>query len=79
MMLSRQILFSLVIEFWLVFVTVLLLAQPRFLGSFFGESANNERSRLRMTISGVFLLCVTFCWSVVFGCVIAFQRVMQGF
>jgi hypothetical protein len=66
---SKQLIFSMALEFWLVFLTIVLLTQPSFI-----FRGNQGKQRLSLTMSGMFMLCVTFCWSVVLGCVIAFQR-----
>lgn len=66
---SKQLALAFFIEFALVFVTVFLLIQPRF--AFATEA---RRARAMATISGYFLLCITFCWSVVVGCVLAIHQ-----
>lgn len=69
---SKQMLFALVLECWLMLLTILMLTQPSFLFRFKSDQAQNA-----VTISGFFLLCLTFCWSVVLGCMFAFHKLTQ--
>lgn len=69
---SKQMLFACVLEGWLMILTVLMLTQPSFLFRFKSDQARNT-----VTISGALLLCLTFCWSVVLGCMIAFHKLTQ--
>jgi hypothetical protein len=66
---SKQLIFAVVLEFWLVILTTMLLTQPSLV--FRGHKG---RPRLSVTVSGLFMLCVTFCWSVVLGCLVAFRN-----
>lgn len=65
-MLTKQLLFALMIETSLVMLTTILLIQPKFV---FDGQSNKIRDTAR--VGGMFLLCITFCWSVVVGCVMA--------
>lgn len=65
-----QVIFGFIIESALVMITVLLLARP--IPARAGES--NARS-LKMTVVGLFFLAITFCWSVIFGCVLALHQI----
>ena len=66
---SQQLVVSFLFECLLVFFTILLLVQPRLI---FRPKSDQPSSFL--TMSGLFLLCITFCWSVVFGCVVAIHQ-----
>lgn len=66
---SKQLAISILIEGCLLFSTLLLLIQPRL---FF--NLESEKTRQVLTMSGLFLLCITFCWSVIFGCVLALHQ-----
>lgn len=57
---SKPVLFALLIESGLITLTTALISQPR--------------SRVLANTSGWLLLCLTFCWSVVMGCLIGLQR-----
>jgi hypothetical protein len=65
----NQLLFALLVEAALITLTMILLLQPR---PFFTPAA--DRSRNLATMSGLFVLCITFCWSVIFGCVLALHQ-----
>lgn len=66
---SKQMIFALVVEGWLVLLTLLMLMQPSFVFQFKSDQAQRV-----VTVFGLFLLSVTFCWSVVFGCLIALNQ-----
>lgn len=61
----RQVLFALFIEATLIALTTLLLTQPR---PFF--ALDSARSKSVATTGGFVLLCLTFCWSVIVGCIL---------
>jgi hypothetical protein len=62
----EKVMFALVIEAALITLTSMLLTQP----SFLFRSNPSERLRLSATFGGMLMLCVTFVWSVIFGCVL---------
>lgn len=66
---TNQLALSIFIEGLLILLTILFLTQPR---PFF--RVESERSRNLLTVSGYFLLSVTFCWSVIFGCVLTLHH-----
>ncbi len=67
-MMMRQIVFLLLIESALVISSLILLVQPRFV-----FRLQTPRSKYVATYSGMVILCLTFCWSVIFGCFLALQ------
>lgn len=67
---SNQLLLSLAIEGALILVTLLFLVQPESLIRF-----RSDRGKAAARIWGLVLLCITFCWSVVLGCVYAIQSI----
>lgn len=69
---SVMVAFSL--ESVLILVTTLALTQPKF---FF--RANSPRLQSLVNWVGMFLLCVTFCWSVVLGIVLSMNDVVIQF
>jgi hypothetical protein len=64
-----QVVFALIIESALVGLTALLLLQPE--GLFRGHS---PALRAAVRGGGLVLLCLTFCWSVIFGAVMALNH-----
>jgi hypothetical protein len=66
----NQVLFAFVVEFFMILLTSILLLQPR---SMFRSSASWMTGIA--TTTGMVMLCLTFCWSVVLGAVLA----MHGF
>lgn len=62
----RQVIVSLWIEIAMITVTMILLVQPRMFFPF-----RTERARTAGSWAGMTLLCVTFCWSVILGCILA--------
>lgn len=54
------------VELGLVLFTMILLLQPKFIFREVGHS----RTKSVSTWSGMVLLCMTFCWSVIFGAVL---------
>lgn len=64
-----QLWVAFLIEALLVGSTLFLLLQPE--GLFRSRS---DRMRYITRGFGMAFLCLTFCWSVVFGCVLAFQQ-----
>lgn len=69
---SKQMLFALVIECWLIVLTSLMLTQPSVVFRF-----KSQQARHAATISGYLLLSLSFCWSVILGCMIAFQQLTR--
>ncbi len=67
--LSPQLVFSLVTEITLVLITCLLVVQPE---SIF--SGSSQGARRAAGYVGMVALCLTFCWSVIFGIVIALNN-----
>lgn len=63
----RPVMVGVLVESALILATLLLLIQPRILVS----SAATERWRSWLSKMGYLFLCMTFCWSVVFGCILA--------
>jgi heme/copper-type cytochrome/quinol oxidase subunit 4 len=59
----------LLIEAALILATLNFLVQPHFFFPFRSRSA-----RAVGTWSGMLLLCITFCWSVIFGCMWAIVK-----
>jgi len=66
---DQSLVISLAVELVLMSATLFLLAHPRML-----FKPRTDRARLMITISGLVFLCLTFCWSVIFGCVIALHE-----
>lgn len=66
----KQVVFALIIETALILLTLLLLTQPKLM---FGTQS--ARIRSMANAGGMILLCLTFIWSVIFGCVLAINRV----
>ncbi|MDR3607199.1 MAG: hypothetical protein P4M08_07460 [Oligoflexia bacterium] len=64
--LTRQIFFAGLIEVAMILVTLALLDVPNIV---LPVRSAGARSTLRVT--GMIMLCLTFCWSVVLGCVLA--------
>jgi hypothetical protein len=62
----EKVLIAMAIESMLIAATTLLLVQPGFV-----VRVPSDRARAWMTATGLAFLCATFCWSVVFGCVLA--------
>lgn len=67
---SKQLLFVVIIEGLLVFATLLLLVHPRLILF----SSSDQAKKMGM-IGGLFCLCLTFCWSVVFGAVLVIHQI----
>ena len=65
MEMPKQIFFSMLIEAALVTLTVLLLVQP----------FRKKQNEVKTPFVGMILLCLTFCWSIVFGCVLALNEI----
>jgi hypothetical protein len=63
---APQVKIALLLESGLICFTTLLLTQPNFL---FRPQSQKGRDFCRT--AGLFFLCVTFCWSIVFGCILA--------
>lgn len=61
----KQVLVSLLLESGLITLTTLLLAQPKVM-----FATRSERARSLAFSGGLLFLCLTFCWSVIFGCVL---------
>ena len=66
----KQLVAGLMIEFGLMLSTLFFLIQPNFI-----FKRIHERTRIALTMSGLIMLCVTFCWSVIFGCILTLHRV----
>jgi hypothetical protein len=62
----KQVVVSLWIEIAMITVTMILLVQPRMFFPF-----RSTRARLIGNWGGMMLLCMTFCWSVILGCILA--------
>jgi hypothetical protein len=62
----KQLILGAVFEVLLIAATCLMLLQPRAL---FQPSSEQVRSTVR--IGGFVFLCITFCWSVVLGSMLA--------
>jgi len=63
---SRNLVYAVLIQLGLIVVTSILLAQPAMM-----FPAGSERMRSFMKAGGWLFLCVTFCWSVVVGCLLS--------
>lgn len=70
MPLPKQVIFALIIECLMIILTTVFLAQPQ---TIFNNQSERAKSIVR--IGGFFLLCLTFCWSVVFGTVLALNSI----
>lgn len=68
----KQVLIALAIEVVLIFGTSLLLIQP---ASLFGQLTPKTRGVFKG--AGLLLLCVMFCWSVIFGAIITLNQYMM--
>ena len=64
MEMPRQVFFAMLIEAALVTLTALLLVKPF-------RASRSEKP----PFAGLLLMCVTFCWSVVFGCILALNEI----
>lgn len=71
---TRQLLFVILIQALLMAVTTLLLLQPKPLFRF-----RSPQLLSAATMSGLVLLCITFCWSVIVGCVLALRDITFAF
>ncbi|MCM2280152.1 MAG: hypothetical protein NDJ89_18945 [Oligoflexia bacterium] len=60
--LPLQVVVAFLIELFLVALTIVLILRAR-----------AGKSRIA-SATGWVMLCVTFCWSVVFGCIVALNR-----
>ena len=67
--LPPQLIFALVTEITMILLSCLLVVQPE---SFFGGSTQGVRRAA--TYVGMVALCLTFCWSVIFGIVLALNN-----
>jgi hypothetical protein len=65
----KQVMLAFMVEFFMILMTTVLLLQPR---SIFG--AITPRMSSAAMGSGLILLCLTFCWSVIFGAVLALNQ-----
>jgi len=65
----KQVLFCLLIEAVLMTLTVVLLVQPQFV-----VKPKSKKTADVMTYFGFGCLSLTFCWSFVFGCVLAVNQ-----
>ena len=72
---SAPIFVILVIESALIAFTTLLLVQPPIIFKPPGGTQTGS-SRFIIRLSGVFLLCVTFCWSIVVGAVLTLHGIV---
>lgn len=70
----KPVILAFIIESFLVMVTVALLVQPE--SVFRGQT---ERIRSALRAGGYVFLCLTFCWSVVFGAVLTLNSMTLGF
>lgn len=66
---SPQLAFALVTEITMILITCLLVVQP---DSVFGGSSPGVRRSA--TYFGLVALSLTFCWSVIFGIVVALNN-----
>jgi hypothetical protein len=62
----KQLAIAFAVEFFMILLSTILLTQPR---SMFREPS--PRVALAITSSGLVLLSLTFCWSIIFGVVLA--------
>ncbi len=62
----RYVALAFMVEFFMILLTCTLLMQPR---SMFG--AVSQRMSSAVMAGGFVLLCLTFCWSVILGAVLA--------
>ena len=67
---APQLLGTVLIEASFVLLTTFLLAQPELV---FGNVSTRMRSVV--TGAGFISLCLTFCWSVIFGCVLTIHQI----
>jgi hypothetical protein len=67
--LPPQLIFATTVEATLILMTSWLLVQPE---AVFSEWS--PESRKLATMAGLVLLCLTFCWSIIFGMVIVIQN-----
>ncbi len=67
--LTPQLLGTVLIETALIAMTTFLLVQPE---PVFHKLSSRVRGAV--TWAGLISLCVTFCWSVIFGCVLAIHH-----
>jgi len=67
--LPPQLIFAFVTEVAMILLSCLLVVQPE---SVFGGIS--QGSRRAATYAGLVSLCLTFCWSVIFGIVLALNN-----
>jgi hypothetical protein len=67
--LPPQLIFATVTEIAMVLMSCLLVVQPE---SIF--SGSSQGTRRAATYAGLVTLCLTFCWSVIFGIVLALNN-----
>jgi hypothetical protein len=68
---SQSVILVSIVEMSLIFLTTFLLTQPKLI---FGKEPSLFRSFANWF--GMFLLCVTFCWSVVVGIVFSLNNIV---
>ena len=66
---SEQVAIAMFMESLLVSVTALLLLQPK-------AVFTSPKAMKVATWSGLVLLCITFCWSVVVGCILYLNQMV---
>jgi hypothetical protein len=66
----KQVMVSFFIEMGLIAVTLFFLVQPSLV-----FNKLHERTRVALTVSGLVMLCVTFCWSVILGIILTLHRI----
>lgn len=67
----KQVIFALVVESALILLTSVLLVRP----SLIFKNQTSKVSQLAHT-GGMVLLCVTFCWSVIVGCLLTLNSIV---
>ncbi len=70
----RHILYTILIESTLVAITVIFLVQPKFI-----LNVSSEKIQKVFTVTGLVLLCITFCWSFILGCILAISQMTIQF
>lgn len=65
----NQVVFAMAVETAMIIVTLLLLNQPNIFLPF-----RSPRVQTALRAGGLIMLSLTFCWSVILGCVITLHQ-----
>jgi hypothetical protein len=65
----KQVMVGIFIEMGLILASLFFLVQPSLV-----FNKMHERTRTALTVSGLVMLCVAFCWSVILGVILTLHR-----